>query len=147
MALRDVLVFGLLAGFAASVGGCGKGDSRVEVSGQVVFDGQPVRVGMVTFEPSSGTAPPQSAAIEDGGYQTALEPGQYLVRITAPDMDKMGPPPDDIHEPAPEYVSLLPASWNDQSALNVEVKPGTGSIHFRGAEGEPPRAEAGAGGS
>ncbi|NLF68927.1 MAG: hypothetical protein GX575_07710 [Candidatus Anammoximicrobium sp.] len=141
MMIRCLGLFGLLTGIAVAGTGCGASDGRVEVSGEVAFDGQPVQAGMVSFEPSGGGAPPQSATIENGKYQAVLEPGQYLVRITAADLAKMGPPSDDIHAPAPAFVPLLPPPWNEQSQLTVEIKPGATTHHFRGAKGQAPKVE------
>ncbi len=75
--------------FVLCLVGCGsEGPDRYKVTGTVTYNGQPVPVGEVVFEPdaSQGNSGPGSVAqIKDGKYQT--EPGMgvmggaYIVRI------------------------------------------------------------------
>lgn len=70
----------LLVSFLASIvgtAGCGKsGVQRLDVSGSVTFDGQPVPAGEVRFEPNAskgGSGPVGYATIIDGRYDTRNE--------------------------------------------------------------------------
>jgi len=66
-------------------GGCGeRGPARYQLSGTVTFAGQPIKAGMIVFEPNAGTTGPgESARIVDGRYQTpkGLVPGVMKATI------------------------------------------------------------------
>lgn len=102
----------LIGAACAALIGCGSGDgmTRYQVSGEVRYKGQPVKIGTITFEPSAGAgkeAPTGYAVIRDGRFST--EPGRgagagsYVARIYAGDgqsparpavvADPEGPPP------------------------------------------------------
>ena len=62
------------AGLVLILSGCGDGTKRVRISGQVTFEGKPVKYGNIVFEPdaSKGNNGPQGyAKIVDGAYDTA----------------------------------------------------------------------------
>ena len=126
--------------------GCG-GDKNLScVSGEVVFDGKPVQTGLIVFELTEGNVPPPGVLIKNGKYEVTAErklaPGSYLVRITAPDLSKSDlSVPTGPNDPAPQAFSLLPLTWNIQSQLKVELKPGNNTAHFRGNRTEPPQVE------
>lgn len=91
-------------------GGRGDGPPRFDVSGTATFQGQPIPVGSIIFEPdaSKGNSGPGGfARITDGKYDTHREAGQgtvggpHLVRITGTD----GKPSDEY---APEGSALFP---------------------------------------
>ena len=148
MSSRVLAIFGLLAGLGVLTGGCG-GANTGRVSGEVTYNGQPVTTGMISFEPTQGQAQTHSAPVRDGRYETAAEPGlppgSYLVRLSAPDLEKTPPVPANVgpNDYVPPAVPLLPPTWNVQSKLTVDVKPGKNVFHFRGNKGEAPRAEPG----
>ena len=128
----------------ALVLGCG-GEPRGDVEGTVTYDGQPVETGMVSFECADATRAPRNIPVRNGSYEasgpSALAPGTYRVGISAGDpaaMDRGAP--GDQHTRV-EYVPLLPPSWNTQSELSVDVRPGSNTFHFRGDRGEAPRVE------
>jgi hypothetical protein len=128
--------------------GCGKGEPRGAVSGEVAFDGKPVETGMVWFEPTRTSVAPRSIPIENGKYRVdeagGLRPGTYCVRITAADVSRMGHAKSkkSILDQV-DFVPLLPPTWNVQSKLLVEVKPGRNVFHFRGNRAESPNVESG----
>jgi len=69
--------------------GCGSGNTNYPVSGVVTYDGKPVPVGEIVFEPdaSKGNSGAGSvAAIKDGAYSTAsgkgVTGGPYIIRVT-----------------------------------------------------------------
>lgn len=142
MNAHSLLVWGVLAGFSLLGVGCGGPEPQGKVSGEVNFNGKPVPAGMMRFEPSSGAGVPRNAAVRDGQFEATLEPGDYLVRITAGDLEKMGPPPEDPHAPAPDFVPLLPQPWNSQSKLVIKVEPGENQFNFRGDKAGEPSVEA-----
>jgi len=63
-----LLVAGCLAACGCG-GGAEPGPARFRLSGKVTFDGKPVPVGTIYFEPESG--PAGNAQIKDGQYDTA----------------------------------------------------------------------------
>lgn len=83
----------LLCCALAAAGCAGEGPTRHEVSGRVVYLGQPVPVGVVMFEPDAarGNLGQQGmATIENGSFRTSnggtgLAAGAYLVTVTGYD--------------------------------------------------------------
>lgn len=102
----------ILVAFLA-LNGCGKkadGPTRYDLSGSVTFQGQPVPVGSIVFEPDTSkgnSGPGGSARIKDGKYDTSQEGGKgtvggpHLIRITGMD----GKPGDEY---SPEGSALFP---------------------------------------
>jgi hypothetical protein len=89
-----------VAGLALMLAGCGDGTQRVRVSGQVTFQGKPVKYGNLVFEPdqSRGNRGPQGyARISDGMYDTNNAgtgpcPGPQVVYIEGyPELDGGAP--------------------------------------------------------
>lgn len=74
----------------AVVSGCGGGEQEYDLSGAVTYQGKPVPMGTITFEPDvtkGNNGPAGYAKIRDGQYDTSDEEGQatiggpHLVRI------------------------------------------------------------------
>jgi hypothetical protein len=113
--------------------GCDSGPKRHHVSGQVVYDGKPVPVGEIYFDPdvTKGHDGPQGfARIKDGRYDTRqgglpVTAGPHIVRILGFD-----------GHPAPEqplgrrlfeeYKKSTDISAQDNATLDFEV-PARGS--------------------
>ncbi|MBN2294486.1 MAG: hypothetical protein JXM70_18805 [Pirellulales bacterium] len=140
-----LIIFVLPIGLMPLLVGCGDTDV-CHVSGQVTYNGQAVKAGLVSFEPAQGKSQPQQMPIKDGRYSLSAKagilPGKYIVRITAPDLarspinENAGP-----FDPVPPTVPLLPMNWNVQSTLSVELKSGKNTINFSGEKMSPPQAE------
>lgn len=63
---------------------CGCGDAGATVSGEVTYDGTPVKSGYVTFAPADGQGPTVGAAITDGRYTAEkVPPGPKVVKVEA----------------------------------------------------------------
>ena len=121
------------AGFAYCLGivllslGCGRGDGieRVAVSGKVTYQGQPVDDGFITLTPiDSGIQ--SGARILDGQYEAmgprgSVPVGKYQVRISwlkeVPSLQVDG-------MPVPPQVNQLPAKYDAESELVLEVPSG-----------------------
>jgi hypothetical protein len=75
----------LAAVVLAVLAGCGSG--RLPVHGDVTFDGKPVDLGTISFEPADGQGRATGGKIMDGKYElvgnTASQPGKKIVRIFA----------------------------------------------------------------
>ena len=68
---RNLMLRVMPAALIAVTVGCGKGEPRGDVVGEVTFDEKPVETGMVSFEPTEATAPPRSVPIQNGKYRAA----------------------------------------------------------------------------
>ncbi len=142
------LVLGLGGLIAA---GCGGGDGlpRRAVEGTVTYAGKPVEDGLIQFLPANASAPGMvagGAVIEQGKYaiegEKGLVPGTYLVTISAsPPPSSPGTPlrtdnPTNPGEPpgpapAPPPADLIPAKYNTQSKLTVEIKADGEPVDFK----------------
>ena len=116
---------------AASCACTGCGGGKVAVKGAVTYDGRPVEIGRISFEPTGGAGGPSSSApIANGRYdlsgELAVPPGKKLVRIWGD--RKTGKKITVAAAGAPretdEVEPLIPAKYNDQSTLTVEVVAG-----------------------
>jgi hypothetical protein len=117
-----VVLATVLAGCAETHGG------RMDVSGTVRLEGQPLKGGTIAFIPLDGQDTQSGSPITAGEYHLprshGLKPGKYLVRITAGD----GKNPADEEAAGPggstNIVSrdLIPAEWNTNSKQQREVK-------------------------
>jgi len=109
--------------------GCVPPDGRLSLSGTVTIDGQPLSEGNIKFIPLSGTSgPPSGTAVSAGRFAidsaAGTFPGNFRVEITA--NRKTGrtiqrPP---LNMPVDEYEQYLPAKYNTNSELQVDVVAG-----------------------
>jgi hypothetical protein len=119
--------------------GCNR-SSVATVTGVVAVDGTPLKMGFIALEPAQGAVPPASAVITAGrfsiGATHGIQPGDYLVRIEAPDLERCDPaaPPN----PARPIVPLLAEPWNKASALTFTVQPGVNRLDITGRRDGPP---------
>jgi hypothetical protein len=117
------------------VAGCGdKLDGRVAVSGTVKLAGKPLKDGSVSFEPLDGQASRASAAVTDGAFDipqaSGLQPGKYLIRVSAGDGKTAVNPVNPDNPPGPtggtNIISkeLIPADWNVNSKQERSITAG-----------------------
>jgi hypothetical protein len=111
--------------------GCGNGVGA-SVTGQVLYDGQPLTSGAVTFQPVAagplaiGDIQPDGEYALRTGDQDGLFPGEYLVTVVA-----TGPMPEPTEaNPMPLPKLLIPARYGDvnTSGLKYTVSPGVNRI-------------------
>jgi hypothetical protein len=127
-----VLLAVCLLGF---VSGCGSDGGRRAVSGSVTFNGRPLAQGAITFFSSTGDPPGPigGAMIQGGRFDVAaehgLEPGTYRVEISAPAPSGELTPEERAVGASPRGKETVPAEFNTQSTLTVEVGA-WGSNHF-----------------
>lgn len=109
--------------------GCGQssGPELAWVEGDVTFNGSPATFAIIEFQPEGKGSPSVGFADENGHYQLQFSQnrrgatvGRHTVRITFDD----DPSPD---SPPPIQV---PARYNTQSELKVEVKRGSNDHDF-----------------
>jgi len=114
---------GLARGFLVAIlvcCGCGPSEPALyDASGAVMFNGQPVPDGEVTFVSEDGRAS-APGRIKDGSYSLKATAGKKIVRIRAMKI-KPGGARDAFGAPAPE--DYLPARYNTQSILHADVAP------------------------
>jgi len=118
----------LRAAFAAllvlSAVGCG-GPAVSTVTGTVTVDGQPLKEGLIRFEPTGPNARPTDVPILDGKYTVTLLPGEAKVSIRANKVvgkTKMYDTPDS--PTVDKTVELIDAEFNDNSTLRLTVTSG-----------------------
>lgn len=103
---------------------------RVPVIGEVKFDGAPVQDGRVRFIPQTGNVAPVCIAfIKAGRYEATdrggVPVGRHRVEIVAYDPATEARRQGGFGGPAPQQ--LLPARFNSQSELQIEIAPAGGA--------------------
>jgi hypothetical protein len=104
--------------------GCG-GASEGQVSGTVKVDGEPLKTGAITFIPVDGKTQTAGGNIDNGRYSVKVPVSVMKVAINAPKIvgyKKLYPTPDS--ETRPLTKEALPAKYNEQTELQLDVKPG-----------------------
>jgi hypothetical protein len=134
----DCVALVLTLGVAASalLAGCGGAADelpREAVSGTVKFQGEPLKGGMIQFQPASqAETTAGGAAVVDGRYaiprSEGLGPGTYNVMISglpAPAAATPAKPvmPGDI-DPVPPPREPIPAKYNTKTQLTARVTKG-----------------------
>lgn len=116
--------FILLVVIAVTVG-CGRGDGRLAVSGDVTLKGKPLEDGIIEF---SSEAIRTGAPILKGKYEIpadqGLSPGEYKVSITAGDGRTPVESPDGIPGPTGANIvskDLVPPEYNSKSKIKATV--------------------------
>jgi hypothetical protein len=115
-------------GFIATflfIAGCGDNSGLIEVKGTVTLDGTPLEKGAISFTPVDKKTRTAGANIVAGSYSTQVPVGTMKVSISAPKVvgkkplyDRPGSRERDVIE------ELVPAKYNEESDLRLEVKPG-----------------------
>jgi len=102
--------------------GCG-GDPRISIQGTVTVDGQPVETGAITFLPADGVGQSAGAVIEMGDYSLPLPPGKKIVRIEGFRVvgQQHALPGDTSSQLVPTLEAIVPAKYNSQSTLSIDV--------------------------
>lgn len=118
-----------LALVCLSMVGCG-GDKLATVEGTVTFDGRPLRDATIVFSPRNGARPSTAKTDENGHYrllftpkQAGAEVGQHTVSISDIPQDS------DTREVRAARVKI-PARYNVESTLAVEVQPRANTFDF-----------------
>jgi hypothetical protein len=124
--------FALLVVIAVGAG-CAS-ESASSVHGKVTLDGQPVAAGNIVFLPATGSGRKAAAAIEQGSYALApadkLIPGRYRVEISWPKPTGRKIPSADPGTQADEMREAIPAKYNTDSKLTVEIGKGDAEKDF-----------------
>jgi hypothetical protein len=104
--------------------GCSRSDLGT-VRGTVTVDGEPAKVGAISFFAVDGRAPTAGARIVDGKYTAQVHPGLCVVQIRVSKVvgsKKLYDTPD---SPVREvWAEILPAKYNNNTQLKLDVKRG-----------------------
>jgi hypothetical protein len=106
----------------ACLPGCGQRDARIAISGTVLYDGQPVKKGIVTFVPANGKGPTAAATIADGHYSVKLAPGNKVIKIEA--FKVVGQRHYNKNPSSPmvdQQEQILPPRYNTKSEITREI--------------------------
>ena len=119
---------------AALLAGC-SGVKPCSVSGQITFKGEPIPDGSVKFEPAGESESASgSAKIVNGSYSIGSDQGmlagKFKVSIYAQKATGKTVKGFDGAAPVPEVVQYIPARYNDQSELIVELNGGDNTKDF-----------------
>jgi hypothetical protein len=115
---------------AAWIAGCGGATDerpRQAVSGEVKIDGEPLKSGMIQFNPTEpGLAVPGGAAVTDGKYAMStsdgLVPGPYLVSVTSAPGPSAAPAAGTMPgDPVPPPKEPIPSIYNAKTELTAKV--------------------------
>jgi hypothetical protein len=122
-----VLLISFLVSFLS---GCSD-SNRATVTGAVTIDGQAVKSGSIAFFPVDEKSPTTGASIADGQYiaQVPLGPAKVQIRVAKKVGEKK------LYNTAdspvqPIMKETLPARYNDDSELQLDVKAGQNNKDF-----------------
>ncbi|EAQ76918.1 hypothetical protein DSM3645_11646 [Blastopirellula marina DSM 3645] len=110
-----MMILAVCAAFAIGCTPTNSEPSRVEVSGVVTIDGQPLPTGLIHFKTVSEGAI-DSMEIVEGKFAGQAEPGKRRVEITAYRAASGGTPGMGGGE-----VNYVPAKYNAESKLTADV--------------------------
>jgi len=105
-------------------------DGMVDIAGNVSFDGQLVVQGTISFFPAGGQGATAEAVIAAGSYSLSLPRGKKHVVVHG--YKKVGErfPWGKDNPPAPILKEIIPAKFNDDSILTIEVDNDRGDVNF-----------------
>lgn len=124
---QRTLVLFLIVSLAAAAGCSDRYGGRMEVSGTVTLEGQPLKDGSITFVPLDKQETQSGSGVVNGAYtvprKNGLKPGKYRVEITSGD-GKTPASEEEIAGPSSTNivsVDRVPEDWNTKSKQQVEV--------------------------
>jgi hypothetical protein len=104
--------------------GCSRSDMGI-VTGSVTVDGEPAKVGAISFFAVDGRAPTAGAPIVDGQFKAQVNPGLCMVQIRVSKVVGKKKIYDTPNSPVREvWAEVLPAKYNDNTQLKLDVKRG-----------------------
>lgn len=107
---------------AIAVTGCDSGPAEFAVTGEVTFNGEPLKEGLILFEPTDGTGDSHDASIKDGKYSANVTAGDKLVRITANEVVGQKKAYDTPDSPMVDITKeIIPPKFNRQSKLTATI--------------------------
>ena len=129
--LCPLLVLATASAVGLALAGCSGRPETIAVSGTVRYEGRPLPLGEIRFEPIVGTAGPANGArIVEGDYAVTARggilPGRYRVAITS----RVPPEPALAEEGAgpPAAKLTIPRRYNSESTLEADFASGSGEV-------------------
>jgi hypothetical protein len=126
---RAAFIFPCLLAIIA-LAGCADPKNRQQVTGEVVFKGQPIEDGLIHFEPLDGQETGDTPQIVKGKYripkEKGLSPGKYKVSIYGGNgQEGTGDAsPDSPHAGQRQNRDRIPAAYNTETTVIREVTKG-----------------------
>ena len=125
--MRQILFFSLCVAFI----GCSRSDMG-SVTGSVTVDGEPAKVGAISFFAVDGRAPTAGAPIVDGKFTAQVKPGVCMVQIRVSKVVGKKKIYDTPDSPVREvWAEVLPAKYNDNTQLKLDVKRGDNQQEYK----------------
>lgn len=112
--------------FACLLVGCSSNNDGI-VKGSVTVDGKPAETGAISFFPLDEKSRTTGARIDAGKFEAHVPPGAQRVEVRVPKV--ITPSKDPVLNP-PVMAESLPAKYNSQSELKIDVKAGTNEQNF-----------------
>jgi hypothetical protein len=113
--------------------GCNHGPAIGTVTGEVTFDGQPVKDGHVLFSPLDGNGQTGGGSIRDGKLLAEKVPVGKMkvelhgIKLTGKKYKAYDTPESPWQN---EVAELLPSKYNFTSELTLEVKRGSQDVKY-----------------
>jgi uncharacterized Zn-binding protein involved in type VI secretion len=118
--------------FYVCIVGCGRRGDTVEITGTVVFDGQPLPKGNIMFLPVGGKGPTAATTIADGKYTLRIALGTKQVQIQG--FKVTGQRHVISNDPSSKTVDVLtqylPERYNTKSELTCKIIPAMYTYDF-----------------
>ncbi len=123
--MRRLGSWAVLVGTLVLCAGCGDPNTST-VTGTVTVDGEPLAEGAIRFDPKDGAVATSGNQIKDGKFTVVGPPGIKKVVITsAKAIGEESLYEDDPKAPKRKISKQwLPARYNEQTELELDVKPG-----------------------
>jgi hypothetical protein len=119
-ATRQILIFTACVALV----GCSQSNMGT-VAGSVTVDGEPAKVGAISFFAVDGRAPTAGAPIVDGKFSAQVNPGVCMVQIRVSKVVGRKKIYDTPDSPVREvWAEVLPPKYNDNTQLKLDVKRG-----------------------
>jgi hypothetical protein len=124
--------FAPLAAAVLAISGCSQGPATGTVTGEVTLDGKPLPKGHLEFTPLDGEGQTGGIMIAEGKFSGPIPVAKMRVKIHAPKPSgkkyKAYDTPDSPWEE--DVVEALPARYNDQSDMTLDVKRGSQTVKY-----------------
>jgi len=123
----------IVAASSVVLASCSNGPPKGNVTGEVMFAGQPVVDGLITFEPVDGQGQTAGAPIKEGKFEAQdVSVGKMKVRIngnkkTGRKIKAYDTPDSPVSD---EIIELIPPRYNANTELTLDVKPGPQPVKY-----------------
>ena len=111
-----------------------EGEVRIPLSGKVTYDGKPIDGGTISFLPADESKRVSGGPLIQGAYSVPEEkganPGSYRVEVRWPQPTGKKYKDPDTLETFNEQKESMPARYNTQSELKVEVSATQNTFDF-----------------